>query len=133
MKAPLLTLRMLLRLSFLAQAVLGIVLLVSFSQGLKSIHVIVGVVFVFCLWAIAAMAMGSGARRPLAIVTVLWGFVMIVFGLAQGKLLASDHWIIDVLHILAGIIGLGLGEVLGAATARRISSSSATTSAAPES
>jgi hypothetical protein len=112
--------QMLLRLLFVVQAVLGIVLLINGGAGAtRGIHVLTGLLFVLCLWAVAGIAIGSGADLRLGAITIVWGFVTLAFGLTQDKVLTGGgHWLIDIAHPLVGIIAIGLAEMLAARATR---------------
>jgi hypothetical protein len=44
----------------------------------------------------------------------LWGLLVVVLGLTQGRLLTGDvHWVIQVLHLLVGLGAIGQAEGLG--------------------
>jgi hypothetical protein len=61
--------------------------------------------------------MGARAHLPAGLVAlaIAWGFVVPVLGLLQGELLpGGSHWVVQVLHLLVGLIAIGLAESLAA-------------------
>jgi uncharacterized membrane protein len=45
----------------------------------------------------------------------VWGLIVLGLGLTQTNLLLnSAHWVIQVLHLLVGLIAIGLGEMITA-------------------
>lgn len=103
----------LLRLLFLVQLVLGIIIWAGHGAGLINAHMIVGVLFVIALWTIAIVALTRRRAVGLAIFAIIWGLVIAGFGGAQvGMLPGSSHWIIRVVHLLIAIVALPIGERL---------------------
>jgi hypothetical protein len=52
------------------------------------------------------------ARTPptLVVIAMVWGVVVIALGMAQTRLvLGPSHWIVQVAHLLVGVIAMGLG------------------------
>jgi hypothetical protein len=145
MKTACTVLRILVRLIWLILLVLGAVLWTGRDQSLIAAHEFLGVAFVLVLWALAYLGVRCGVRRiyassmsardwrPSLVVLLsavapglvgtlfLWGLVLLVFGMTQTRILnGSSHWIIQVLHLLAGVVAIGLAEVLGARIKRRL-------------
>ena len=113
MKSAAMVAVMLVRLAAIILIVLGIIIWTGNGDGLVGLHMIIGLVFVLALWALAVIALGSGVALPLAAAGLAWGIVVVAFGLAQRGLLPSDaHWVIRVIHLLIGLIAIGLAEML---------------------
>lgn len=109
----------LLRLAGIVQIVLGLLFWSGNAIGMIPIHMTVGYVLVITLWVLALMGLAARGDVPLGLVllALVWGAIVPVLGLNQGRLLPGDfHWIIKVLHLLIGLIAIGLGEEI----ARRI-------------
>jgi hypothetical protein len=103
----------------LFQLVLGIILWSGHLRSLVNVHMAVGSLFVMGLWVLAGA--GSRVRAPLALVltTVVWGVVVLVFGMVQSRLLPGRiHWAVQVAHLLMGIIAMGLAGRLQMAVRR---------------
>lgn len=105
---------MLIRLSGLVALVLGGMLFSSHPTALVPVHMLVGLVLVLSLWALSGMAASAGVSFGLVAAAVLWGLIVPVLGMAQLKLMpGSNHWVIQVVHLLFGLGAMGLGEALG--------------------
>ena len=107
----------------LFQLVLGIILWTGHLRGLVNLHMIVGSLFVLGLWVLAGA--GGRARAPIGLVitTLLWGVIVLVFGMMQSRLvLGRHHWVVQVAHLLVGIIAMGLAGRLQMAVRRALAS-----------
>jgi len=106
---------MLARLAFVIQLVLGIIIWAGNSDSLTGLHILIGLVFVLALWALAVIALPGGVAYPLVAAGLVWGIVVVAFGLAQRGLIPGDaHWVIRVIHLLIGLVAIGLAEMLSA-------------------
>jgi uncharacterized membrane protein len=100
--------------------ILGIILWTGNADGLKGIHILIGLLLIICLWILAYGGARNGADTWLVVTAVIWGFITPALGLAQENIATgSGHWVIQVVHLLVGIAAIGLGERLGAAIARQ--------------
>jgi hypothetical protein len=107
------------RVTGLAMVVLGLLIWAGIETGIVGIHMLVGLVLVIALWATAALAFKAGARPVLPAIAVVWGLVVVVFGMNQAAILPGDgHLIVQVAHLAVGIVAIGLGEALVAAGSR---------------
>jgi hypothetical protein len=98
---------------------LGLLLWVDAAAGLRSIHMLIGVILVVALVAAAAFTLRAGAKPILPVVAVAWGFLTIAFGLTQAQILTGDlHLVVQVAHLLVGLVAIGLGEALMASGRR---------------
>jgi hypothetical protein len=99
------------------QLLLGLALWSGKLDGLKPLHITIGSIFVIGLWVLAFLAARAGAKTVLVVLTVVWGLVVVGFGVSQEKILPdSGHWIIQVIHLILGIVALGLADRLPAST-----------------
>jgi|SRR5579875_2014454 len=104
------------------QIALGIVFWTGNADSLVAVHILVGLILVFSLWTLAAVALNAGVARRPAGLTVMWGIITPVLGLTQTRLLPGDsHWVIQVVHLLVGLTAIALGQIL----ARRIAGAAA--------
>jgi len=106
---------MLVRLCFAALLVLGIVFWTGHGLSLIPAHMIVGIILVVSLWLTSILA--AVARAPLGFVALglLWGALTIWFGVNQMSFLpGSAHWVVQVAHLLIGMVAAGLNERIGA-------------------
>lgn len=110
----------LLRISGVIVLGLGLIAWTQLVQPITTIHMLLGVVLVLTLWFIAVSALRQGVAPSLAVVAIVWGLVVILFGLVQRSIAPADgHLVVQVLHLLFGLTAIGLGEALGAAMAKR--------------
>lgn len=113
---------MVLRVIGLAQIGLGLLFWTGNSLNLIPLHMLLGFVLVLALWALAGLAAGGGANPGLVAVALLWGVGVPVLGLTQQRLLPGDwHWLVQLAHLLVGLIAIGLGEHLAARTRQVLS------------
>ncbi len=117
---PLTTIALILvALSGLTELVLGALFWTGHALTLISLHMQVGFAFVIALWALAALAARAGASPGLAGFTFLWGLVVAVVGMLQDRLLPGEaHWAIKTVHLLIGLVPLGLARMLIAGVRR---------------
>jgi hypothetical protein len=108
-------LRVLMRACAVVLLVLGGLFWTGNATGLVPLHQFVGFVLVISLWTLAVLAARAGANPGLVAGAAVWGLVVPILGLAQTSLLTgSAHWLIRVLHLLVGLVAVGLGETLTA-------------------
>lgn len=99
--------------------VLGLVLWTGAGPGLQGLHMLVGLALVVALWAAAIAGLRAGAGRGIVVVALVWGLFVAVFGMVQRTILPADgHLVVQVAHLVAGLVAIGLGEMLGAASRR---------------
>ncbi|HYN48035.1 MAG TPA: hypothetical protein VER83_04165 [Candidatus Nanopelagicales bacterium] len=107
------------RVTGLVMIVLGLLIWADVGSGLASIHSLIGIVLVVALATAAALALRAGARPILPAIAIAWGLLTIAFGMTQATILAGDqHFIVEVAHLLVGLVAIGLGEALMAAGRR---------------
>ena len=100
-----------------AALVLGVLFWTGNALTLIPVHMLAGIVLVLALWTLAIMAAVSGVQRGLVALAIGWGLIVPMLGMSQNQLLpGSLHWVIQGLHLLFGIVAMGLGNGL----ARRI-------------
>ena len=112
--------RMTVRVVGLAMLILGIVIWTGSADGLVPVHMLLGVVLVLALWAIAVLALQAGTRPALPAIAIAWGILVAGFGMTQAQILPDDslHVVIQVAHLVFGLVAIGLAEALGAAATR---------------
>jgi hypothetical protein len=82
-------------------------------------HSAIGTAFVLALWIISLIALFALSSRGLPLMTLLWGGLVLWFGMAQISLLPGRaHWAVRLAHLLVGIAAIGLVETLGKAVKR---------------
>ena len=112
--------RMAVRVVGLAMLILGLVVWTGSAAGLVPVHMLLGIVLVLALWAVAVLALQAGVRPVLPAIAIAWGVLMAAFGMTQAQLLSDDslHVVIQVAHLVVGLVAIGLAEALGAAATR---------------
>lgn len=94
---------------------LGIVIWTGHGAQLVPAHAALGVAFVLSLWVVAVIGLRSGIGAVLPARLLVWALIIGWFGIAQRRVVVGDlHWIIQVLHLAVGLIGMGLSEAVGA-------------------
>lgn len=93
------------------------------ALNLITLHMLLGLLAVAALWTIGiAQATANGSSWMIALCALVVGALTIVFGLYQSSLMVGpSHWVIDAIHLILGILTIGLGH-MGAARYRRSSS-----------
>ena len=80
------------------------------------VHVLIGVSIVLALWTLAVFAFVARTRTGLAVFAVIWGLALPALGIRQAAILVGPtHWIIRVVHLLMGLIALGVAVPLSTA------------------
>jgi len=107
------------RVTGIVMIALGLLIWADVVGALLPIHMLIGIVLVVALAAAAALALRAGAKPVLPAIAVAWGLLTIAFGLTQAQLLTGDlHLVVEVAHLLVGLVAIGLGEALAAAGRR---------------
>jgi hypothetical protein len=124
MKTVVTILQMLVRLCFLVLLVLGIMFWTGQGLSLIPLHMGVGYILVVSLWLTSIIAAIARAPIGLVIVGLIWGLIVVGLGIEQMTLLVgSSHWIVQVLHLLAGMVAIGLNERLASLAKQRLAGS----------
>jgi len=105
-----------LRLCGALAVILGILFWSGNALNLIPIHMLLGLLVVLSLWIVGiGQAFTSGGSWPLAGGALLLGLLVIVVGMTQSSLLAGPlHWVIQVVHLLLGILAVGIGQIAAA-------------------
>lgn len=130
MKYIVLIARSLISLFGIALLVLGILFWTGHAMSLLPLHMLLGGLFVITLLVLVVPGLAARNSRGLAAVVLFWSLLVPVVGVTQLRLLpGDDHWVIQAIHLLVGIIAMGLGHAL----ARRIGKRPAEAAGIPES
>jgi len=112
---------------FLSQLVLGIVMWTGHGRSLMQVHMSLGALFVLAVWTLSAICARAGASRTAAFGVASVGVIVLLFGMAQARILpGSQHWVVQVLHLLLGFTAMAVAGRLTTmvpATARRAAGS----------
>jgi hypothetical protein len=96
--------------------ILGILFWSGNALNLVPIHMLLGLLVVLSLWIVGiGQAFSSGGSWPLAGGALLLGLLVLVVGMTQSSLMVgSFHWVIKVVHLLLGILAVGMGQIAAA-------------------
>ena len=121
MKSIVLIARALIGLFGIALLVLGILFWTGHALSLVSVHAMVlGPLFVISLWLIAVLGFLTPGSRAFALLVLVWSLIVPAVGVTQLSLLpGSNHWVIQVVHLLVGLIAMALGHSLARRLGRR--------------
>jgi hypothetical protein len=109
------------RVTGLLQLALGLSFWTGNLLALIPLHMANGLAFVVLLEGQAWLAAWARASWPLVASAVIWGPVVLVLGMTQGRILPGDfHWIIQVAHLLVGLAAMSLAERLASGVAARL-------------
>jgi hypothetical protein len=112
-KSIVLIARLLISLFGLALIVLGILFWTGRALSLLQLHTMLGGLFVICLWVLAVLGFLTPGSRTLALIVLIWSLIVPALGVTQLRLMpGADHWVIQALHLLVGLIAMGLGHAL---------------------
>jgi hypothetical protein len=101
----------------IVQIAMGILFWTGNALDFVNLHMFLGLAIVLLLWIQAALGLRAGAPLGLVGLAFLWGLIVPAVGMTQAQILpGSLHWIVQVVHLLLGLVALGLGDTL----ARRI-------------
>jgi hypothetical protein len=119
-KSIVLIARILLSLFGIALVLLGILFWTGHALSLLPLHMALGGLFVVCMWVLAVLGLLARGSRMFALLVLVWSLIVPALGVTQLRLLpGSDHWVIQVVHLLVGIIAMGLGHSLARRLGRR--------------
>jgi hypothetical protein len=110
---------MALRLFFLINLVLGLIFWISGNDTLVGLHMVIGILFVISLWVFSALVGLQTGSVGLVAGSFVLGLLIAIVGLTQTSILeGSNHWIVQVLHLLLAVIAIGFAEMYGARARR---------------
>ena len=110
---------MVLRIAVLFNLITGIIFWTGNADPLQIVHIVVGIIAVLALWTLGIMQGLRGSNYGLTAAAIVVGLLLALVGLFQtGWLTCSNHWIIQVIHLLLGIAAIGLGELIGGRSRR---------------
>ena len=101
-----------LRLFFLINIVLGILFWIGTVQvtpGIERVHIVVGVLFVVCVWYLGVVQALRGGPIWLLLATFLLGLALAVVGISQESIGTPPA--IQITHLLLAILAAGSGEM----------------------
>jgi uncharacterized membrane protein len=86
------------------------------ALNLVSLHMLLGFLAVAALWVVAiGQCFSIAGSWIIAACALLVGALTIVIGLYQVSLMVGpSHWVIEVVHLVLGILTIGLGHMAAA-------------------
>lgn len=106
--------QMLVRLFGVVLLILGVMFWAGAARGLIPLHMLLGVLLVLALWVLAGIGARARVGTGLVVLAFLWGIVLPVVGMGQSAWLpGAAHWIIQVLHLVIGLVAMAFAEVIG--------------------
>lgn len=113
MKVIVVTTRVILTLLGIALIVLGVLFWTGRMLQLLPLHVMLGGIFVLCMWLLSGLALFARRGQALAAVVFVWGLIVPFVGEEQLRVFPGQfHWVVQVIHLLVGIIAIGLAHAL---------------------
>ena len=113
MRTPALVVMWIVRVAGVVQLLLGVSIWIGFGYRLLPVHLVNGVLIVVGLWTLAVLALAAGGRPGLATFAIVWGLALPAFGWTQSSILVGSwHWVIQVGHLLMGVVALGTADAL---------------------
>jgi hypothetical protein len=104
----------------LIELVLGILFWTGNADSLQIVHIVIGILVVLSLWTLGIAQGLQGGSFGLALATFVVGFLLALVGLFQTRWLVTNHWIIQVIHLLLGLSAIGLAEMISGRYRRMI-------------
>lgn len=114
---------MVIRIASIVLSLAGVLALISglfFWAGtalhLVSMHMLLGFLTIAALWVVAiGQCFSKAGSGIIAAGALLVGALTIVIGLYQASLMVGPlHWVIEVIHLVLGILTIGLGHIAAA-------------------
>jgi len=102
-----------LRVSAILALILGIIIWAndSLASSLINIHLPLGVLVTLSLIVLGIMyGTAKGGNWGIAALAIVWG--LLVFALGASQLAAEPSLVVKILHLLIGLIAIGIGEVV---------------------
>jgi hypothetical protein len=86
------------------------------APTLLSMHMLLGVLTVTGLWTIGiAQALSAGGSWGLAALAFVVGALTIYIGMNQAAMFLGEHrWLIQLSHLLLGLLSIGIGHMAAA-------------------
>ncbi len=105
---------MILRIAALITLILGLIFWTSnVANNLVPVHMLLGLIVTLALLILGGVMMTVKGGLGLGIAAIVLGLIVPILGLTQTQLLAGSlHWIIQVVHLLIGLMAIGMGEMI---------------------
>ncbi len=105
---------MILRIAALITLILGLIFWTSnVANNLVPVHMLLGLIVTLALLILGGVMMTVKGGLGLGIAAIVLGLIVPILGLTQTQLLVGSlHWIIQVVHLLIGLMAIGMGEMI---------------------
>jgi hypothetical protein len=88
--------------------------LLIWTENMINYHMLLGLILVISLWVLALLSVRYGVPIGLAAGVAALGLLALWLGMVQVSLLPGPyHWVIQVVHLLVGMLTVGSGEAIG--------------------
>jgi hypothetical protein len=114
MQRVLVTTQMLIRLCGVVLLILGLLIWTENARNLINLHMLLGLLLVLAMLVLAGIALRQGAPAGMAVAVVVVAIAVLWLGITQTSLMpGSNHWVIQVVHLLLGLFAVAMCEVVG--------------------
>lgn len=114
------------RIGVLIELVLGILFWTGNADSLQIVHIVIGILVVLSLWTLGIALGSQGGSIGLSLAAFAIGFLLVLVGLFQTRwLIGSNHWVIQVIHLLLGLSAIGIAEMMSGRYRRMTSNKAA--------
>jgi hypothetical protein len=98
----------------------GLLIWAGITLNLVSMHMLLGFLSVAALWIVGiGQALSTGGSWTIAACAIAIGALTAYVGLYQSTwMIGPFHWVIQAIHLLLGILTIGLGHVAAARQSR---------------
>jgi hypothetical protein len=104
----------LVRISGVLLLLMGLLIWTENMRDLINYHMLLGLILVISLWVLALLSVRYGVPIGLAAGVAALGLLALWLGMVQVSLLPGPyHWVIQVVHLLVGMLTVGSGEAIG--------------------
>ena len=111
---------LILRIAFLAALALGLALWAGHGYQYLKLHMWIGFAITFDLLLLAIAGFLARLTPALPLITVLWAALLPFVGIWQMRAVpGSNHWMVQVLHLIIALGAIGLGEAISKRILRR--------------
>jgi len=110
---------MIVRITGLIQVLLGVLIWMGQADGLIPVHMLIGAIFVIGLWILGYRGV-AGGQAVMGAIVLGWGALVLAIGMTQAQIMpGANHVTVQLAHVLMGLLGMGLAEMLGKRLAPR--------------
>lgn len=105
----------------ITQVILGVLFWMDRALQLIPLHMVIGLTFVLAIWVLAGIAWRAKVWPAFAAGAALWGALVLALGATQTRLVPGRaHWIIEVLHLVVGLLAMAIAARLAKAIRRQL-------------